>query len=277
MVPLRYKLKNGDIVEILTAAGHNPSRDWLALTVTNKARAKIRHYLNTAEKQQALEIGKKHFERELKRYDLTREEAATPARRWRRWPTSWASAQGSTTCSPPWATARSPCARCWPSCVPAEKLEAPAAAREARAPSPTPSSACCGSARSASRSRAPGDLLIYRAKCCNPIMGEPIVGYITRGKGVSVHAQSCPNVVNLMYDPERRIAVEWERGAEGGLRGAHLGGGGGPPGPAGRHHRRPRLHEHRHPQRGGQDLRRPHRLHRPHPAHPGPEAPREGA
>jgi GTP pyrophosphokinase len=59
------------------------------------------------------------------------------------------------------------------------------------------------------------DLLIYRAKCCNPIMGEPIVGYITRGKGVSVHSQTCPNVVNLMYDPERRIAVEWERGAEG--------------------------------------------------------------
>ena len=56
------------------------------------------------------------------------------------------------------------------------------------------------------------DLLIYRAKCCNPIMGEPIVGYITRGKGVSVHSQSCPNVVNLMYDPERRIAVEWESG-----------------------------------------------------------------
>ena len=59
------------------------------------------------------------------------------------------------------------------------------------------------------------DLLIYRAKCCNPIMGEPIVGYITRGKGVSVHSMTCPNVVNLMYDPERRIAVEWERGREG--------------------------------------------------------------
>ena len=55
------------------------------------------------------------------------------------------------------------------------------------------------------------DLLIYRAKCCNPIMGEPIVGYITRGNGVSVHAQSCPNVKNLLYDPERRIAVEWDQ------------------------------------------------------------------
>ncbi len=60
------------------------------------------------------------------------------------------------------------------------------------------------------------DLLVYRAKCCNPIMGEPIVGYITRGKGVSVHSVSCPNVTNLVYDPERRIAVEWEAGAEGG-------------------------------------------------------------
>ena len=71
MVPLRYKLKNGDIVEILTAAGHKPSRDWLALAVTNKARGKIRHYLNSAEKQQAVDIGRKHFERELKRYELS--------------------------------------------------------------------------------------------------------------------------------------------------------------------------------------------------------------
>src|SRR5512134_3173918 len=70
MVPLRYKLKNGDIIEILTSAGHHPSRDWLALVVTNKARSKIRHFLNTAEKQQALDIGKKHMERELRRYDL---------------------------------------------------------------------------------------------------------------------------------------------------------------------------------------------------------------
>ena len=71
MVPLRYKLKNGDIVEILTASGHKPSRDWLGFTVTNKAKAKVRHYLNTAEKQQALEIGRKHLERELRRYDLS--------------------------------------------------------------------------------------------------------------------------------------------------------------------------------------------------------------
>jgi GTP diphosphokinase / guanosine-3',5'-bis(diphosphate) 3'-diphosphatase len=55
------------------------------------------------------------------------------------------------------------------------------------------------------------DLMVFRARCCNPIMGEPIVGYITRGKGVSVHAASCPNVLNLLYHPERRIDVEWDK------------------------------------------------------------------
>jgi len=55
------------------------------------------------------------------------------------------------------------------------------------------------------------DVLVFRAKCCNPIRGEKIVGYITRGKGVSVHSATCPNVVNLLYDPERRIEVEWDK------------------------------------------------------------------
>jgi guanosine-3',5'-bis(diphosphate) 3'-pyrophosphohydrolase len=57
------------------------------------------------------------------------------------------------------------------------------------------------------------DLLVYRAKCCNPILGEPIVGYITRGKGVAVHSVNCPNVQNLIYEAERRIEVEWGRSA----------------------------------------------------------------
>jgi GTP pyrophosphokinase len=55
------------------------------------------------------------------------------------------------------------------------------------------------------------DLMVFRARCCNPIRGEKIVGYITRGKGVSVHSATCPNVVNLLYDPERRIDVEWDK------------------------------------------------------------------
>jgi GTP pyrophosphokinase len=62
--------------------------------------------------------------------------------------------------------------------------------------------------------RGVDDLLVYRAKCCNPIRGEVIVGYVTRGKGVAVHSRMCPNVQNLMYDVERKIEVEWARAAE---------------------------------------------------------------
>jgi GTP pyrophosphokinase len=58
--------------------------------------------------------------------------------------------------------------------------------------------------------RGTDDIMVFRAKCCNPIRGEKIVGYITRGKGVSVHSATCSNVLNLMFDPERRIDVEWD-------------------------------------------------------------------
>ena len=57
------------------------------------------------------------------------------------------------------------------------------------------------------------DLLVYRARCCNPIRGEEIIGYVTRGKGVAVHARSCPNVQNLLYESDRRIDVEWAKTA----------------------------------------------------------------
>jgi GTP pyrophosphokinase len=67
------------------------------------------------------------------------------------------------------------------------------------------------SGNNAIRVKGHGDLLVYRARCCNPIRGEDVVGYVTRGKGVAVHAVNCPNVVNLLYEPERKIDVEWAR------------------------------------------------------------------
>ena len=213
MVPLRYKLKNGDIVEILTSSGHKPSRDWLGFTVTNKAKAKVRHYLNTTEKQQALEIGRKHLERELRRYDLSLKKVVSE-------PSPLESlaqelgvgsrlddlfaALGYGKVSVRQVLAR---------LLPPEKLQAPP-----EKPRPVVDAVKRFLRRNDERITVKGtdDLLVYRAKCCNPIMGEPIVGYITRGKGVSVHSVKCPNVTNLVYDPDRRIAVEWEAGAEGG-------------------------------------------------------------
>ncbi|HLA79795.1 MAG TPA: bifunctional (p)ppGpp synthetase/guanosine-3',5'-bis(diphosphate) 3'-pyrophosphohydrolase [Vicinamibacteria bacterium] len=211
MVPLRYKLKNGDIVEILTAPGHHPSRDWLALAVTNKARSKIRHYLNVAEKQQALEIGKKHFEKELKRFELSpkrigagKAEALAQDLGVGNKLEDLFVAVGYGKVSMRQVLQRF---------VPAEKLD--------QAPEPEPPGRLKDAVKrflrvGEERIKVKGtdDLLVYRAKCCNPIMGEPITGYITRGKGVSVHSQSCSNVTGLMYDSGRRVAVEWEKGSE---------------------------------------------------------------
>src|SRR6185436_14897832 len=71
-----------------------------------------------------------------------------------------------------------------------------------------------GSGEEKIRVRGIDDLMVFRARCCNPIRGERIIGYITRGKGVSVHSATCTNVVNLLYDPERRIEVEWDSGTD---------------------------------------------------------------
>jgi GTP pyrophosphokinase len=210
IVPLRYKLKNGDIVEILTAAGHNPSRDWLTLAVTNRARSKIRHYLNVAEKQAALEIGKKHFERELKRYDLTLKKLLAEPQKME----ALAQELGVGTRLDDILTAlgygKLSLRAVLQKLVPAEKLEAPPPPERKR-PLADAVKRLLRVGEERVKVKGDDDLLIYRAKCCNPIMGEPIVGYITRGKGVSVHARSCPNVQNLLYDPERRIAVEWDQ------------------------------------------------------------------
>ncbi len=208
MVPLRTRLKNGEIVEIITQAGHTPSRDWLNYVVTSRARQKIRHFVQLEEKERSIELGRKLFDKDAKRFGLnpkTLVESAEFAK--------VADEFGSGRADEVMAqigygrlAARTILAKL----VPETQLqEKPPEGRVAQA---------------VRRVLRPGedrikvngvdDLLVYRARCCNPIRGEKIVGYISRGKGVAVHAATCPNVMNLLYDPERRIAVEWEKGDE---------------------------------------------------------------
>jgi GTP pyrophosphokinase len=215
MVPLRYKLQNGDIVEILTSAGHKPSRDWLGLTVTNRAKSKIRHYLNTAEKQQALEIGRKHLERELRRFDLSLKKLDGKSSPVASLPQDLGVGQKLDDLFVAIGYGKVSARQVLARLLPPDKL---AKSPDAEKPRPMVDAVRRFLRRRDERIKVKGtdDLLVYRAKCCNPIMGEPIVGYITRGKGVSVHSVDCPNVRNLVYDPGRRIEVEWGSGAEGG-------------------------------------------------------------
>ena len=213
MVPLRYKLQNGDIVEILTSAGHKPSRDWLGLTVTNRAKSKIRHYLNTAEKQQALEIGRKHLERELRRFDLSLKKLSVKSSPITALAQDLGVGQKLDDLFVAVGYGKVSARQVLSRLLPPEKLEEPP---EAEKPRPMVDAVRRFLRRRDERIKVKGtdDLLVYRAKCCNPIMGEPIVGYITRGKGVSVHSVDCPNVRNLVYDPGRRIEVEWGTGGD---------------------------------------------------------------
>jgi GTP diphosphokinase / guanosine-3',5'-bis(diphosphate) 3'-diphosphatase len=212
MVPLRYQLQNGDIVEVLTSPGHKPSRDWLSLVVTNSARSKIRRYLNNAERQQAVEIGRKHLERELKRYDLTLKRAFPEAAKGNALAQQLGVGSHVDDIYAAIGYGKLPIRQALTMLVPADSLEAPPPER--RRPIADAVKRLFRLEGDQIRVRGTDDLLIYRAKCCNPIMGEPIVGYITRGRGISVHAQACPNVRNLTYAAERRIDVEWESTGE---------------------------------------------------------------
>ncbi|MEO8097204.1 MAG: bifunctional (p)ppGpp synthetase/guanosine-3',5'-bis(diphosphate) 3'-pyrophosphohydrolase [Acidobacteriota bacterium] len=210
IVPLKYSLRNGDVVEILTQAGHLPSKDWLSIVKTPRARNKIKHVINTTERAKAIEIGEKHLEREARRLGVSL--SKVNAKQWDAVSADYGcskmedlyAALGYGKYSP-----RQVLQKVAPEIVPDEAPAEPD-------PDETPRAAITGDAAKDLVIKVKGmdDLLTYRAKCCNPIRGEPIVGYVTRGKGIAVHAVHCTNVQNLMYEVERKIEVEWARAAQ---------------------------------------------------------------
>ncbi|MDR1990655.1 MAG: bifunctional (p)ppGpp synthetase/guanosine-3',5'-bis(diphosphate) 3'-pyrophosphohydrolase [Acidobacteriaceae bacterium] len=205
MVPLRARLKNGDIVEIITQAGHKPSRDWLNFVVSSHARYKIKHFIRLEERTRAIDLGRKVFEKELRRYEVSQKgllegEAFEKALADNGVKTAvdLMALVGYGTLSAKQLLGK---------LVPGDRLKE-------KAPEGAVASVlrrAFGSGDEKIKVRGSDDVLVFRARCCNPIRGEKIVGYITRGKGVSVHSATCPNVINLLYDPERKIDVEWEK------------------------------------------------------------------
>ncbi|MDQ2871401.1 MAG: bifunctional (p)ppGpp synthetase/guanosine-3',5'-bis(diphosphate) 3'-pyrophosphohydrolase [Acidobacteriota bacterium] len=204
-VPLKTPLSSGDIVEILTAPNQTPSRDWLSFVATSRARHKIRHFVHTEENREAVELGRRLLDKELKKYKRTvkkLEQQGEIAPQLTQWGFSRTedlfAALGYGKLSPRAALERF---------VPPDELARPDAGRETAVsrvvrkilPFGSPDIVVVGH----------NDLLASLAQCCTPVPGERILGYITRGRGVSVHSEKCPNVENLLYDPERRIDVAW--------------------------------------------------------------------
>jgi guanosine-3',5'-bis(diphosphate) 3'-pyrophosphohydrolase len=213
MVPLRYKLHSGDIVEILTQPGHKPSRDWLGLVKSSRSRNKIKHWLNVHQRERAIEIGRKLIEKEARKYRIALKEIKDEDL------LKVASGYGLGKADDLMSgigygkySARQVLARL----LPAGATPSIAGDIESEGLTSQPGGLTSVVRRvfgdhNAITVRGQGDMLVYRARCCNPIRGEGIVGYITRGKGVAVHSMNCPNVTNLLYEPERKIDVEWAR------------------------------------------------------------------
>ncbi len=209
--PLKATLRNGDVVEILTQAGHQPSRDWLAVVKTARARNKIRHVINGVERAKAVEIGQKSLEKEARRMGLSlgrlsQNELA-----------SVASEYGVSKTDDLYAAlgfGRFSARQVLQKVAPDESLQPP------NAPLPLPpripqlqTEAALANGDLTIHVKGADDVLVYRAKCCNAVRGEQIVGYITRGKGIAVHSAQCPNVQKLLYEPERKVSVDWTRSA----------------------------------------------------------------
>jgi guanosine-3',5'-bis(diphosphate) 3'-pyrophosphohydrolase len=212
IVPLRTKLRNGDIVEITTQAGHAPSRDWLSFTKSSRARNKIKHWLNEHQRERAIEIGKKLLDREARKYKLSLgkfHEADYD---------KVASEYGLGTQAELLAgvgfgkfSARQVLNKLEPGSTMSAEPALPegGVGNTIGQMSEAVKRVFFGKGSDSLQVEGQDDLLVYRARCCNPIRGEEIVGYVTRGKGVAVHARSCPNVQNLLYESDRRIQVEW--------------------------------------------------------------------
>jgi len=200
-VSLKTEIKNGDIVEITTSPQQRPRHDWLNLVVTNRARSKIRGWLKGEEKVRAVEVGRKLFERELRKSGTTHRKVSGSEELSRTLKSHGFSREEDLLAAIGFGklAARAVAAALRPGPAVPDGAPAKQRVRETDSTTDSPALEVSGDA----------DFLVYVAKCCNPLPGEDIVGYVTRGKGVAVHSRSCPNVKNLLYHPEREIDVRW--------------------------------------------------------------------
>ncbi len=216
MAPLRTKLRTGDIVEIVTQKDHKPSRDWLTFVKSPRARNKIKHWLNEDQRLRAVEIGRKLLERDARKFKvpMTQIDDQDLGRIANEFGVATA-ADLLATLGQGKHTAHQVLSKLAPGFAAQPEAEPGVETKPGEAGMSDAVRKLHLAGSDSLQVEGQNDLLVYRARCCNPIRGEEIVGYVTRGKGVAVHARSCPNVQNLLYESDRRINVEWSRVADG--------------------------------------------------------------
>ncbi len=214
MVPLRTPIQNGDVVEILTSPNAHPSRDWLNFVVTSKARNRVRHWVAEQQRAESIEIGRKLLEKEASRFQVAAKKLLNDSNGdFKRVANDYGYGRVDD------LLAAIGYGKLVPRNVIAKYLGPERFAELEQKKESRLRSGVTAGVQAVKKFirlgedsiivRGVDDLLVARARCCNPVRGEEIIGYVTRGKGVAVHARRCKNVQQLMINPERIVEVEW--------------------------------------------------------------------
>jgi GTP pyrophosphokinase len=203
LVPLRQPLRQGDIVEVLTSPTQKPSRDWLKVVRSSRARSKIKQWLRTEERARSLLLGRELLDREAKKHRLA-VQPLLESEELRK----VAVEHGYATVDDLLAGigyGKTSVNTLITRFVPAGTMAEPRT--ESRPTRPARSRSDAGGGVTV---RGVDDVLARFAKCCSPVPGDPIIGFITRGRGITVHTRDCPNLTAGVVDTERTVDVAWD-------------------------------------------------------------------
>lgn len=209
IVPLKHELASGDMVEILTSPTQTPHKDWLKFVRTSRAKTKIKHWIKLEEQKRSIEIGRRLLESEFRRQGMA------PAQMFKSAELLEVARQSGFE-----STEELTAAVGFGSLATSQvigKLTAPPAGAQAPVQERPVAHKAVGGKSDDTGVQVKGsrDLLMQLSRCCHPVPGDRILGYITRGRGLTIHAVDCPNLVALDYDKERLVEVEWDSATPG--------------------------------------------------------------
>ena len=206
LVPLKHELQNGDIVEVITSPHHTPSKDWLKIVKSSRARNRIRSWIKIEERKQSVVLGREICEKEFRKYSLNLQKLSKTGELKKISGEYGFSGEDDLLAAVGYGKIAA--AQIIAKLIPEERLQARQEQKESRISSVI--NKLKGKSVNAVEVGGMEDIMIRYAKCCNPLPGDDIVGFITRGQGVTIHTADCPFATEA--DPERRIDVTWAKG-----------------------------------------------------------------
>ncbi|MDD2855695.1 MAG: bifunctional (p)ppGpp synthetase/guanosine-3',5'-bis(diphosphate) 3'-pyrophosphohydrolase [Desulfuromonadaceae bacterium] len=205
LVPLKYELKNGDIVEVITSPHHNPSKDWLKIVQSSRARNKIRAWIKVEERKRSIVLGREFCEKDFRKYSINLQKIQKSGEFKKIAAEFGYAADDDLLAAVGYGKISS--SQIVAKIIPEERFKERSDHKESRLEAVI--NKLKGKSSSAVEISGLDDVLVRFGKCCNPVPGDEIIGFITRGKGVTVHTGDCQFA--LESDPERRVDVKWSK------------------------------------------------------------------